>query len=199
MSWLVWYEPKALIMGKKDTKKNNMFRNCNKFSPGARGVFHMEAPGSVQEPGDEFFYCWFSPGARGWICYWRSRISPGVSSCWSSCTSPSSFLVSPIVPPTGNPHNHFPPWQGQGEGGDKHVFCMRRGYGNAMGIFSQEGGAIQGFETPTMILGFFEKKFTPWPWVNGGKCGFLLQKGLGGCQGYLLPRGGGNPRFWKPY
>ena len=42
-------------MGKKDTKKNNMFRNCNKFSPGARGVFHMEAPGSVQEPGDDFF------------------------------------------------------------------------------------------------------------------------------------------------
>ena len=86
MSWLVWYEPKALIMESKDTKKKNTFRNCRKFSPGARGVFHMEAPSSVQEPGDEFFYWWFSPGARGWICYWRSRFSPGVSSCWSSCT-----------------------------------------------------------------------------------------------------------------
>ena len=37
------------------TKKNNTFRNCRKFSQGARGVFHMEAPGSVQEPGDDFF------------------------------------------------------------------------------------------------------------------------------------------------
>ena len=58
---------------------------------------------------------------------------------------PSSFLVSPIVPPTGNPPSALQPQPfstlaGSGGGGDKHVFCMRRGYWNAMGIFSQEGG-----------------------------------------------------------
>ena len=42
-------------MENKNTKKNT-FRNFRKFSPGARGVFHMEAPSSVQEPGDEFFF-----------------------------------------------------------------------------------------------------------------------------------------------
>ena len=29
--------------------------------------------------------------------------------------------------------------------------------------------------------------------------GFLHQKGLGGWQGHILLRGGGNPRFWNPH
>ena len=200
MSWLVWNEPKALIMENKDTKRNNTFRNCGKFSPGARGVFHMEAPGSVQEPGDDFFYWWFSPGARGWICYWRSRISPGVSSCWSSCTRPPLIIpcFTNCAPYRESPQP-FSTLAGSGGGGRQTCFLHEKGLWECHGYLLPGRGGNPRFWNPHYDFGFFEKKIYTLAWVNGGKCGFLLQKGLGGCQGYLLPRGGGNPRFWKPY
>ena len=40
-------------------------------------------------------------------------------------------------------------------------FCSRRSYGDAIGISNQDGGAIQGFETPIMTLGFFNKFLHP--------------------------------------
>ena len=38
-----------------------------------------------------------------------------------------------------------------------------------------------------------------WQILEGSKCEFLHQKGLVGCQGYLLPGGVDNPRFLTPY
>ena len=40
-------------------------------------------------------------------------------------------------------------------------FYIRRGYGDTIGISDQDGGAIQGFETPIMTLGFFNKFLHP--------------------------------------
>ena len=38
-----------------------------------------------------------------------------------------------------------------------------------------------------------------WQILEGSKCEFLHQKGLAGCQGYLVPGGVDNLRFWTPY
>ena len=179
MSWLVWYEPKALIMGKKDTKKNNMFRNCNKFSPGARGVFHMEAPGSVQEPGDEFFYCWFSPGARGWICYWRSRISPGVSSCWSSCTPlpPHHSLFHQLCPLQGIPTTIFHPGRVRGRGETNMFFAWEGVRGMPWVSSPRKGGQSKVLKPPLWFWVFLKKNLHLGPGSMGENVGFCFRRG----------------------
>ena len=52
-------------------------------------------------------------------------------------------------------------------------FCSRRGYGDDIGISNQDGGAIQGFETPFMILGFLNKFLHPGRVMRGRKWGFV--------------------------
>ena len=40
-------------------------------------------------------------------------------------------------------------------------FYIRRGYRDTIGMSDQDGGAIKGFETPIMTLGFFNKFLHP--------------------------------------
>ena len=191
----------------------------HQFCPGARGRIYLSSR--------------ISPEVRGWICYWSSRFSPGVSSCWSHASHTSS-LVSPIVPPAENPpavlqpqscsppHMHVPlltstphhshkkpsnkPQRGPPSKCPRSPKISQRnskkkvieqiwvftpeGVREILRVFpTKTGGAIPGFETPIRILCLLKKIHLGG--VRGNKCGFSHQKGLGGCLGYILPRGGG--------
>ena len=67
----------------------------------------------------------------------------------------------------------------EGGGGNDRSISYQE---DAKGIFYQEGGTIQGFETPIRILGIL-KKVPQSGWVRGSKCRF-----------YILEGGGGNDR-----
>ena len=73
-------------------------------------------------------------------------------------------------------------------------FCSRRGYGDAIGIPDQDGGAIQGFETPIMILGFLNNFLHPGRVIRGQKWVFASE-GTRGITEVSLTKMGGNPRF----
>ena len=159
-----------------------MFRNCRKFSPGARGVFHMEAPSSVQEPGDEFFYWWFSPGARGWICYWRSRFSPGVSSCWSSCTPLIIPCFTNCAPYRESPISitattFFHPGRVRGRGGGQTCFLHEKGLGECHGYLLPGRGGNPRFWNPHLDFGFFGQVFTPLQGREGANLDFCTKRG----------------------
>ena len=68
-----------------------------------------------------------------------------------------------------------------------------------MGIFYQEGGIIQGFETPNRILGIL-KKCSTLMGVRGGKCEFFTLEGKGGgdVRGISYQELGANQGFKTP-
>ena len=77
-------------------------------------------------------------------------------------------------------------------------FCTRRGYGDAIGISDQDGGANQGFETPIMTLGFFNKFLHPGRVRRGQKWVFAPEGARGMTD--LSPtkmEGGGQSKVFK--
>ena len=58
-------------------------------------------------------------------------------------------------------------------------FYIRRGYRDTIGMSDQDGGAIKGFETPIMTLGFCNKFLHPGRVMRGQKWVFASEGARG--------------------
>ena len=76
-------------------------------------------------------------------------------------------------------------------------FYIRRGYGDTIGISDQDGGAIQGFETHIMTLGFCNKFLHPGRVMRGQKWVFASE-GARGVPEVTLTKRVGQLKILKP-